>query len=63
MIAYLARYAFSSGVAFYLVLSVAAGLGAVVYGVAMDSATEAAGRRKEQKLLAALGERGGAVGV
>jgi ABC-2 type transport system permease protein len=62
LLAYLARYAFSSGLAFYLVLSVAALLGAVVYGVAMDSATGAAGRRKEQ-ILAALGEGSGAVGV
>jgi ABC-2 type transport system permease protein len=62
LLAYLARYAFSSGVAFYLVLVVAAVLGAVVYSVAMDSATEAAGRRKEQ-ILSALGEGSGAVGV
>jgi ABC-2 type transport system permease protein len=62
LLAYLARYAFSSGVAFYLVLSVAAAIGAVVYAVAMDSATEAAGRRKEQ-ILAALGEGGGAMDV
>ncbi|MCL5745938.1 MAG: hypothetical protein M1541_18770 [Acidobacteria bacterium] len=60
--AYLARYAFSSGIAFYLVLALAAALGAVVYAVAMDSATEAAARRKEQ-ILAALGEGGGVVDV
>jgi ABC-2 type transport system permease protein len=61
-LAYLARYAFSSEFVFYLVLAFAAGLGGVVYWVAMASATEAAGRRKEQ-ILAALGEGGGAVGV
>ncbi|MCE5308843.1 MAG: hypothetical protein LLG20_14490 [Acidobacteriales bacterium] len=60
-LAYLARYAFSSGFAFYLVLAVAAALGAIVYAVAMDSATQAADRRREQ-ILAALGEGGSAVG-
>lgn len=59
-LAYLARYAFWSGIAFYLVLAMAASLGAIVYAVAMDSATEAASRRREQ-ILAALGEGGGAV--
>ncbi len=61
-LAYLARYAFSSDVAFYLVLSFAAAFAAVVYWVGMSSATAAAERRKEQ-ILAALGEGSDAVGV
>jgi len=52
-LAYLARYAFESDAAFYAVLAVAALLGAIVYGVAMDSAVEAAEQRKEL-ILAAL---------
>lgn len=46
-LAYLARYAFSSQTAFYLVLASAAALGAAVYRVAMDSAVEAASRKRE----------------
>ena len=47
-LAYAARYAFDSEVAFYVLLAFAAGLGAVVYWFALESAVSAAERRKEQ---------------
>ena len=47
VLAYLARYAFESTAAFYVVLTVAALLGAIVYWVAIDSAVTAAEERKE----------------
>lgn len=47
VLAYLARFAFDSELAFYLVLVFAAILGAVFYSVALDSAVEAAGKRRE----------------
>ena len=47
VLAYLARYAFRSGLAFYLVLAFAAALGAAVYWVAMESAAAAARDRRE----------------
>jgi ABC-2 type transport system permease protein len=48
LLAYGARYAFDSEAAFYGLLAFAAGLGGIVYWVALDSAVEAAGRRREQ---------------
>jgi ABC-2 type transport system permease protein len=48
LLAYGARYAFDSELAFYLLLAFAAGLGAVVYWLALESAGIAAERRKEQ---------------
>jgi len=48
LLAYGARYAFNSDMAFYLLLAFAAILGAVVYWLALESAGLAAERRKEQ---------------
>jgi ABC-2 type transport system permease protein len=48
LLAYGARYAFESETAFYVMLAFAAGLGAVVYWLALESAGLAAERRKEQ---------------
>ncbi len=48
LLAYGARYAFHSDVLFFGLLAFAAGLGAVVYWVALDSAVKAAERRREQ---------------
>ncbi|HTS61813.1 MAG TPA: hypothetical protein VMH28_07295 [Candidatus Acidoferrales bacterium] len=50
-LAYLARYAFSSGLVFYIVLAMAAVIGGVVYWIAMDSAVAAATVRREQILF------------
>lgn len=58
LLAYGARYAFSSEAAFYGVLAFAAAAGAVFYGVSMASALTAAAGRKE-RLLAALAESAG----
>jgi ABC-2 type transport system permease protein len=48
LLAYGARYAFDSEVAFYVLLAFAAALGAVVYWLALESASNAAEVRKEQ---------------
>ena len=48
LLAYLARYAFESELAFYLVLGFAAVIGGVVYWIAMESAVTAAGARRER---------------
>ena len=48
LLAYGARYAFASEMAFYVMLAFAASLGAVVYWLALESAGTAAERRKEQ---------------
>ena len=48
LIAYGARYAFDSELAFYALLAFAAALGAIVYWVALESAVKAAGQRREQ---------------
>jgi ABC-2 type transport system permease protein len=48
LLAYGARYAFDSNVLFFALLAFAAGLGAVVYWVALDSAVKAAERRREE---------------
>jgi len=47
-LAYGARYAFDSEVAFYVLLAFAAGLGVVVYWIALESAVNTAEQRKEQ---------------
>jgi ABC-2 type transport system permease protein len=47
-LAYLARYALSSQIAFYAVLTFAAMIGGTVYWIAMDSAINAAISRREQ---------------
>ena len=49
-LAYVARAVFDSQTAFLVVLAFAAVLGVVVYRIAMESAVEAAGRRREQIL-------------
>ena len=49
-LAYLARYAFNSTLAFYAVLGLAAALGAGVYSIAMDSAVKAALTRRERMI-------------
>jgi ABC-2 type transport system permease protein len=46
-LAYLARYAFDSELAFVLVLGLAAVIGGVLYGIAMESAVSSAYRRRE----------------
>jgi len=48
LLAYGARYAFDSELAFYVLLAFAAGLGVVVYWIALGSAVTAAESRKEQ---------------
>jgi ABC-2 type transport system permease protein len=58
LLAYGARYAFDSQLAFYAVLLVDMGIGAIVYWVALDSILEAAEGRKEA-MLAALSQSGG----
>lgn len=51
-LAYLARYAFDSSLAFYAVLGCGFLVGAITYSVALDSAVEAADKRRESLLLA-----------
>jgi hypothetical protein len=46
-LAYLAWYAFNSGVAFAFGLAIAAAIGALVYWIAMDSALNAVTKRQE----------------
>jgi ABC-2 type transport system permease protein len=48
LLAYGARYAFDSQIAFYAVLAFAAVIGCVVYWLALESAVAAAESRKEQ---------------
>jgi ABC-2 type transport system permease protein len=59
-LAYLAEYAFDSGLAFYAVLAFGAVLGVIVYWVAMDSAVSAAMQRREQ-LVGALSQGEGPI--
>src|SRR5258708_39238808 len=58
LLAYLARYAFGSNFVFFGLLAFAAGLGAVVYWVALDSAVKAAERRREQIITELSGTAG-----
>ncbi len=51
MLAYLARYAFGSQLAFWGVLAFAAALGAAFYWIAMESAVNAALRRRDLFLM------------
>src|SRR5262249_13512509 len=60
LLAYLARDAFDSNVLFVGLLAFAAGLGAVVYWVALDSAVKTAERRREQ-IITELSRAGGPV--
>jgi ABC-2 type transport system permease protein len=55
LLAYAARYAFDSELAYFVVLGITALFGVAVYWVSLDSAVQAAERNKE-KLLAALAE-------
>jgi ABC-2 type transport system permease protein len=48
LLAYLARYAFNSELAFYLVLGFAAVVGAVLYWIAMESAVSTARHQRER---------------
>ena len=57
-LAYLARYAFDSNVAFYIVLAVAAMVGGIVYWVATDSSMQTA-QRESERIITALVERRG----
>jgi ABC-2 type transport system permease protein len=50
-LAYLARYAFKSQLAFYLIVGFAAALGVAIYGMAMESASHAARARRETMLM------------
>ncbi len=54
-LAYLARWAFDSQAAFYMMLVVAAGFGALMYWVAMESAVAAAHDRRE-KIISELSQ-------
>jgi ABC-2 type transport system permease protein len=51
-LAYLARYAFASEAAFFVVLAVDAAIGAVVYKLSLDSTVVAAEQLKEQIVTA-----------
>ncbi len=59
-IAYLARYAFHSQIAFFLVLAVSAAFGMAVYHVATDSAVKAC-LAKRESMLAELGRGEGPI--
>ena len=59
-LAYLARYAFDSQLAFYGVLGFDAALGAVVYKLALDSAVTASERGRE-RMIAALSQGDGPI--
>ena len=59
-LAYLAGYAFSSDLAFYLVLALAAAIGSAVYWIAMDSAVATAIGRREQ-IIAELSSSDGPI--
>jgi len=61
VLAYIARYAFDSEAAFVLVLSIAAGLAAIFYWLAMDSAVKAATARR-QSIIEELSRGDGPVG-
>ena len=60
-LAYLARYAFDSQIAFAIVLAFAAAMGAVFYWLAMESAVKTAISRR-QDILAALSKGDGPLG-
>lgn len=60
-IAYLARYAFQTDLAFYLVLASGFLVGGITYSVSLESAVEAADQRRES-LLAALSRGEGPIG-
>lgn len=60
-IAYLARYAFETNLAFYLVLASGFFVGGITYYVSLDTAVEAADTRRES-LLAALSRGEGPIG-
>jgi ABC-2 type transport system permease protein len=51
-LAYLARYAFDSELAFFVTLALDAAIGAVVYKLSLDSSVAVAGQLKEQMVTA-----------
>ena len=51
VLAYLARYAFQTQWAFVGVLAVGAAIGAIVYSIALETAVDAAEKRREQMLM------------
>lgn len=62
MLAYLARYAFESEAAMFVVLGLTLGFAFVFYSVAMDTAV-AAGLERREKILTALNEGEGPIGT
>jgi ABC-2 type transport system permease protein len=50
ILAYVARYAFDSELAFYLVLALAAAIGGALYWIAMESAVSTATKHRERIL-------------
>jgi ABC-2 type transport system permease protein len=50
VLAYLARYAFDSQLAFDAVMVLAAGIGGVVYWIGLSSAVDSAGRKREMMM-------------
>jgi hypothetical protein len=59
-LAYAARYAFASDIAFYVMLAFAGAVGAILYRLSRESAAARAERDKET-LLDALGETSGPI--
>jgi ABC-2 type transport system permease protein len=57
-LAYLAGYAFSSDLAFYVVLALAAMIGGSVYWIAMDSAVATAAGSRERIIQELSGAEG-----
>ena len=51
-LAYLARWALNSELAFIAVLAIAAVIGGIVYWIGLDSAVTAAGAKREQLFMA-----------
>jgi ABC-2 type transport system permease protein len=58
LLAYWGRYVFKSDLVFFLLLALAAIIGAIFYWIAMDSAVELANKRREQ-IIGALSVGGG----
>jgi ABC-2 type transport system permease protein len=60
LLAYVARFAFANAMAFYGVLLLSAGLGALVYGISLESAVAAAHARSEE-MIGALSRGAGLI--
>jgi hypothetical protein len=52
ILAYVARWALKSELAFLAVLAVAAAIGGVVYWIGLNSAVTAAGKKREELIMA-----------